>query len=244
MNIPVLAVAYLETEAHYNMAQRAVDAFLEQGLEVTIVINKWLDGFDLFDESLSYNDTQIRYIDNDRNCLARGWNKGLEVLFQVHDYVIVSGLDSECPNEEQLEEMLNYLKEHDCGMVSATASGIYPDAVEWTEMLHGDGSFSLFIISKDAYYKTPQVDSSDYGFDERYEPAYFEDNNYLERLWLAGYKPMRSTNAMYYHVTQGTVKYGNEIRKDYPTFMQKNLELFKSQFGKVPEHLPQDIKFS
>lgn len=220
-----LTVIYHETREHFNLALKAWASFPKE-VKILAVINQKYD--------IEYP-KNIEYIANDENCLAKAWNIGLREIFKTEDYAIVSGLDSISPQLDQLEEMVKMLKENPkYGLVSAIPMDMY-NGVE--KVQHGDGSFSFFIISKEAFEKVGD-------FDERFKPAYFEDNDYLERLWKAGYTPHRALSVIYYHMFQGTIKYGTEIKRKYPVYMQKNLELFRSIYGKTPEHLPKDIKFT
>ena len=222
----ILAVVYHETEEHYKMALKSWAAF-PQDVEIVAVNNK--------NYQAALYPATLNWIENDENCLAKAWNIGLKKIFETYEFALVSGLDSLAPDSDAIEFLIDTLKYNpDYGIVSASPSPLHiNDFIK--DIKHGDGSFSFFVISKEAFENVG-------GFDERFKPAYFEDNDYLERLWKAGYKPKQSPIS-YYHVTQGTVKYGKDITKKYPEFMQRNLELFKSIYGKVPEHLPEDIKF-
>lgn len=221
----VLTVIYHENKDHYNMALKSWSSF-PKDCQIIAIINQALLSVDY--------PNNIKYIQNDENCLAKAWNIGLKEIFKTDDVAIVSGLDSEAPDEEHLSFLLAFLRERpQCGVVAAVPLGM---VTESENIRHGDGSFSFFAITKECFEAVGD-------FDERFKPAYFEDNDYLERLWKAGYEPKKLSNVTYFHIFQGTFKYGNAIRKAYPKFMQKNLELFKSIYGKVPEHLPKDIQF-
>lgn len=219
----IVSVIYHETEMHYKLALKAWSNMPVIADKISVINKKF---------NAPYPEDMI-LIENSENCLAKAWNIGLKKAFESEDYAFVSGLDLICPQEDQLDDMINILKKNpNFGMVAATplnaGFGEQP-------MQHGDGSFSFYCISKKCF-----EDVGD--FDEQYKPAYFEDNDYLERLWLKGYQPKRLP-IYYYHIGQGTVKHGSEIQKQYPGFMQKNLEIFKNTYGKVPDHLPKDVKF-
>jgi GT2 family glycosyltransferase len=171
---------------------------------------------------------------NSENCLASAWNKGLKQLFKKYNKVLVIGTDQEVLKED-IENLLEYSNKYpDAGLWSAKPIETRPKTHNKVE--HGDGSFSYFIISKEAYEDTGE-------FDENFKPAYFEDNDYLERLWLRGYIPVQTQHIKFLHLTQGSVKYSQEDAKAYPKYMQDNLNYFKAKWNKVPDHLPEDIKF-
>lgn len=221
----ILTVLFNDSQELYDMSIRAFDCFPKE-IELFSVVNKRL-------ENKEYPKF-VKYIDNDENCLARAWNIGLKELFKRYNYVIVSGLDSMSPPLNLLEELVDTLKDHpEYGLTAGVALG---RQIESYEIKHGDGSFSFYCISKECYEKVGS-------FNEDYKPAYFEDDDYLERLWEKGYKPTKNEHVIYWHMSQGTVKHSLELKKKYAEFMNKNLALFKKTYGKVPDHLPKDIKF-
>ena len=222
----ILTVLYQETDEHVKMNNMAFGSF-PKNIEKYIVINKEIQ--------LPYGKCIL--LKNDVNCLARAWNIGLKEIFTDYDYAVVSGLDSISPKQSEIDLMVNYLKNNpNCGLVSA--NNMYADLThkDTKPIEHGDGSFSFYVISKTCFEAVGD-------FDENYTPAYFEDNDYIERLYRANYMPKQMLNVYYTHVFQGTVKFGNSIKKNYPVFMQKNLNYFKGKWGKVPNHLPDDITF-
>lgn len=226
--IGILTVAYLKTLAHKNLAIKTYESM--PMLYRLCVVNANDVGLDL----ANYNN---EIIENDQNCFARALNIGLEYYFdqEKYDYVVISNLDLQM-NSSIINRLLEVHQENEnAGLISANC--LKQDHVSTIKpMEHGDGSFSCFMISRQAY------DEIGY-FDENFKPAYFEDNDYLERAWAKGFTPLRCLDAVFYHFFQGTVKNDEELATQYPAFMQKNLEYFKKKHGKVPEHLPEDIRF-
>lgn len=225
MKTKILTVIYHTDKPHYNMAMKTWSS--TPNIPIIAVVNKRLDNVEY--------PKHIQYIENDRNILARAWNIGLKEIFRACDIAIVSGLDLEFPNEEKIQLMYNYLKDNSSiGILSANPDNHF--SITTQSMKHGDGSFSLYMITKECFKSVGD-------FDENFDPAYFEDNDYLERLWQKGYKPERYNLANYFHITQGTLKYSEEVMKQYPIFMNKNLQYFRQKWGKTPEHLPDNIVF-
>lgn len=226
MNYAILTVIYNETATHYSVTSNALSYMLLPGIETYAVVNKRY-------EKGKYPE-KITYIENDENCLAKAWNLGLREIFKNHDFAVVTGNDSILPTKTQLDSMIECLGKNPLyGIVSAIPKGMVGGD---KPIKHGDGSFSLFAISKKTFEDVG-------GFDEDFKPAYFEDNDYLERLWQKGYTP-RQLDIVYYHIFQATMKYGDEIKRSYGEYMNKNLELFRKKYGKTPDHLPSDIHFS
>lgn len=228
-SLPILTVVYHETLEHFNMGVHCWNSMTPHA--ITAVVNRrYLKG--------KYP-TDIKYIDNFENCLAGAWNIGLRELFKENDYVCVANLDLMAPSALMLQKLVGLLQNNpEYGVIAPTPRGFGEPMHQRTDdklvdVTHGDGSFSCFIISKKAFEDVGE-------FDTNFKPAYFEDNDYLERLWAKGYKPKRSPSITYTHLGQGTVKYGQQVRTAYPAFMHKNFEYYKSKWGKVPDHLSED----
>lgn len=235
--LAVLTVAYLTTKKLANLAEATYKS-LEDSYYRLVVVNDNSAKFDLD----IYND---EIIENDENCLSKAWNIGLTRLFEKgFKYVYCPNLDI-IANNKTVSALYYEMGRSKRGLLSSKIAHDYPTflnsvynpEVKFTPVNHGDGSFSSFLISRNLF--------KDVGlFDERYKPAYFEDNDYLERMHQKGYQPLVVSESVVYHYTQGSIKEGKrKDKEDYPIFMQKNLELFKSVYGKVPDHLPEDISF-
>jgi len=236
--IQILTVIYHESHEAFSLFKKFVKSCKDA--QITAVVNKKLDGVEY--------PQNIIYIDNDENCLSKAWNIGLKKLFKEHKFVFVSGNDSLSPSDSDLKQMVKVLKQNPhYGVLSANhtqdplvykylTKAPFSKNYELENVSHGDGSFSFFLISKECY--------EDVGnFDENFKPAYFEDNDYLERLWLKGYAPKMLIDIIYYHLVQGSVKLNKTTASKYPEFMNKNLKYFREKWNKTPEHLPNDIKF-
>lgn len=235
----ILTVAYLKTKQHKNMAIKAFESMPKDVYKLCMV--------NANDINLDLHKYVDEVLENDENCLAKAWNDGLETLFSQYNYVLIPNLDvvfSEGLGDSLLSGLRGFdtLGGNRVGIVSATYSPsigrIHEPVISrsFTSIQHGDGSFSCYMMSRDMFQEVGF-------FDENFKPAYFEDNDYLERAWAKNYKPMRSEGTGYWHYGQGTVKHDTELGSQYGAFMQRNLEYFKKKHNKVPDHLPSDIKF-
>lgn len=224
-NIALLTVIYNKSEQQVNYTRECFRN-LPKDIYKLGVINNTMD------------DTLIDLLDNfminDENCLAKGWNIGLKRLFEKYNYVVVIGNDQEV-TEEHIEKLYQFAKDNPmAGLWAACPEGYSTTGIG--EIRHGDGAFSFFMIHRDLYEDVGE-------FDENFKPAYFEDNDYLERIWLRNYKPLINRDLTYYHIVQGSIKYSIKDQLEYPKYMQKNLEYYRMKWGKTPDHLPEDIKF-
>lgn len=114
---------------------------------------------------------------------------------------------SECPNPS---DILNLKVE---------------DKLNVPESLHPD--FSAFMINKECWEQIGE-------FDEGFEPAYFEDNDYHYRIQLASKKAICLPTAMFYHYGSGTQN--QDITKPIVNGVQfeGNRFYFNKKWGGVP----------
>jgi GT2 family glycosyltransferase len=71
-------------------------------------------------------------------------------------------------------------------------------------------------------------------FDEKFYPAYFEDNDYHFRIKMAGLKAIKTNQALYYHFGSMSVKNNQETRDLSNGFYLQNKEYFNKKWGGYP----------
>lgn len=210
MKIGIVSAIYITNERHYELAVKSLQTFKDSRHEIINigVVNKL---------NPEYEDIEQYYyhmIDNDENCLASAWNKGIDWALALEcDYVIVANLDVELdPNCI------------DNFVVGATYT---QDAIMWVghiknETYYGEehpNDFSLFMLNS----KTIKTIGK---FDERFKPAYYEDLEFKSRIRHKGYHYTRIIGATYLHHGQQTVKNDNEIGDIVGAMWAKNEALY------------------
>lgn len=86
-------------------------------------------------------------------------------------------------------------------------------------------AFSLFILTQLGYKLIGP-------FDERFYPAYFEDNDYARRMSIAGYNIITVQEATYDHVGSSTLKaYTPEERDAHHRAFRKNASYYEWKWG-------------
>ncbi len=116
--------------------------------------------------------------------VAASWNMFHRELRD--DYVIIAN-DDVTLHHNTIEYLIKAADKHGNEQVLFTGAG------------ESGNAFSLFLLTKRGYSEVGP-------FDERFWPAYFEDNDYARRLYLRGYIIVPVTNATYDHVVSSTLK--------------------------------------
>lgn len=135
----------------------------------------------------------------ERPALSSMWNEGIRDGFQRgFDYVLVCNNDI-LFHPASIDALTERISKGDVGIATMhNVRGSIENPIdifnfsvpEIEESEHPD--FSCFMITKECFDKVGE-------FDEIFNPAYFEDNDYHYRMKLAGLKAINYPGAIYYH---------------------------------------------
>lgn len=230
MKAVIVVVPYIANDKHAKDASETFNSIeFVYDKEIISVINKCEPRY----QNLLDHWTDIE-IDNNKNNLAKAWNLGiLEAKRLKYKYIFIPNLDV-ILQPKLIENCVDFLEnEKGFDFVSPTNSRNY-EAFEkfrpvnsYEEKLNGD-SFSGFMI------RSSLVDKIGY-FDEGFEPAYFEDNDFSYRMRLAGIKYATLHSTMFFHKGSGTINNDNSLQSSFPPFFEKNKQRFVQKWGGLPD---------
>jgi hypothetical protein len=155
---------------------------------------------------------------NKNYSISQSWNLGIEIAIQHRvDYILIINDDILMSPYTVPGLLQNFQSPPVSNLVMVTAQNwrdkIAPNDIlsidppstdnEWNE--HPD--FSCFMITPKTYERIGS-------FDENFQPAYFEDNDYHRRIVLSGYKAISTSLAPYYHY--GSQTQNKFIDQDMP----------------------------
>jgi GT2 family glycosyltransferase len=136
--------------------------------------------------------------------VASSWNMLCDLIFQNHDYALILNDDIYLGRKDwEIDNLLSNFK-HD----------FYVTMQDWC----------AFILPKKTFDKVGK-------FDEKFYPAYYEDNDYYYRMKLKGYTYYKIPflNPFLYKSSQ-TIDKAPELRK----FIENNKEYYISKWGGEP----------
>lgn len=157
------------------------------------------------------------------NILAGAWNDLMRLWNE--DYIIIAN-DDVTPHYHSVEALVN-------------AAIDRPDVAMWNGSGHSGNSYSFFLLRQWAYNQVGP-------FDEKFKPAYFEDNDYDYRLRiLAGLIREEVTNATFDHVGSATTNsMTDKDRQIRHILFRKAQQYFISKWGDVPSKEKYKIPFA
>lgn len=200
-------------------AQDAIAALLNGTVipdEIVIIDNSEKDLVDqaLFLPFEFYKRTHITTLVRDKNILSGAWNDFMR-LANNDDYMIVAN-DDVAVHKNTIEELIR-------------AADNNPKVAMFSGNIHDGNSYSFFLLRKWAYDIVGP-------FDERFTPAYYEDNDYDYRLQkIHRLQRIHVENVNYDHIVSATVKAMNHAQQmEHNRNFIKNGRYYEGKWGGMP----------
>lgn len=181
--------------------------------------------------------TDLRYHKVNTGCAA-AWNEGLHELFTDGGISAVAVLNNDTLLHPQaLDLMLAELENPKYAMVTATdmakkcamPTDIFSLPLPERRYVSDEPEFSCFMLSRQGYDAVGD-------FDQKFFPAYFEDNDYHYRATLAGLRCVKLNAAMYYHYGSVTIKKNDDVAETVNSYFLQNEAYFTEKWGGKPGH--------
>ena len=226
MKIAVLTVPYITTQKLYEYAIETMDSLKsEHELYKIAVCNSC---YPSYSEWMLRRNDEVIY--NDKNILSRAWNKGIRRAKELgFDLVFIPNLDVEF-HPKTLDNLVKWAEIHKENAV--TASVCYEDYNEFKAAKlvdsHSEGfgrsSFSSFLVRISEWEKIGE-------FDEVFEPAYYEDNDYSYRLVLAKAKFGTANDSIFWHRVSSTIKNDTDLNSNWNPIFEANAKRYAEKWG-------------
>jgi GT2 family glycosyltransferase len=174
------------------------------------------------------------------------WNYGIQRAIRKYDsrYFFIPNNDI-LLHPDTIDTLLETVKDENIALATATdISGKVNTALDVLslpmpshEELTEAPEFSCFMLKKETIEKIGY-------FDEKFFPAYFEDNDYHYRIRLAGLNASKTNRAIYFHYGSRTIKDNGQIRDTANYGYTINREYYKEKWGGIPGEEKYKIPFN
>lgn len=179
----------------------------------------------------------VVYLDNSYNMgVAPSWNLGCEIAFQHEsiEYVLIANNDIEY-HPDCIDKMVKVMKNDKYALVTAmdvARDCSTPEDLKTMENKHkpyevDEPEFSCFMIKRDTWNTIGK-------FDEKFYPAYYEDNDYHYRIKLAGKRGVKTSTALYFHWGSRTLKELPDVGSVINAMFLQNEAYFVEKWGGKP----------
>lgn len=189
--------------------------------------------------TIIYNNTNI-------GC-ASAWNQGIRAAIEENniDYAVILNNDI-LLHKDCIDNMLLEMRVGCFPLVSAF--DVCKDCAKPFDVLDLKIPFQRFIVDAPEFscyaldvklldkLKEREKDVEEYSglFDQKFYPAYFEDNDFHYRLKLAGMRAVKTNTALYYHYGSRTIKENEEVGIISNTFYLTNQQRYIEKWGAKP----------
>lgn len=201
--VAVVTVPYIRSFDHLVFAQETIASLLGNTTHHSLDLIAVANSLEEPTESRAWAKKTFHVLEeNDENCLARGWNKGIRRGFdRGADFCLVINLD---------------LLFHPCYLDNLIAfAEATPDAILWSGELWTEEATLVTAPLEPATVDRPHssaflIDRRLFelvgAFDEQFKPAYYEDSDMWYRIKLAGQRACRSAMARFFHYENVTLQ--------------------------------------
>lgn len=215
----------IPTYSQFDRVRSAVDGIYAGSLKPTQIIiidNSETGAGVLALQDLPKQYPNIHIIPRITNILSGAWNDIMRMTSE--DYVILAN-DDVIPHKHSIEALVTAAKDN-------------PSVAMFNGSGHSGNSYSYFLLRQWAY----QIVGP---FDERFKPAYFEDNDYDWRLKVAGLIRQEVSTATFEHYGSATIKAmdSNQAKKQHNAF-RRNQQYYLSKWGALPGNERYDLPFA
>jgi GT2 family glycosyltransferase len=203
---------------------------------IIIIDNGSTDGTPAYLGGLKRYNHILTVRNSENRGVAGAWNKGIciarNVLACPHYAVLNNDIILQ---NDTLDKMIAVLKEPEIAMSTAyntndktqtPADFFYKKPAKDFELTDAP-DFSCFMLKKET------IDKIGY-FDEKFYPAYFEDNDYHYRIRMAGQRAVKISNAFFFHYGSQTTKDGKDIKRLSDSRFLLNQEYYIRKWGGKP----------
>jgi GT2 family glycosyltransferase len=199
VKIALVAVPFFLADRHVSIAEKMVRSIAtSHELSKIAIINAARSEADVAFVKHHFDIVEM----NDRNVLARAWNKGIRRAFQEGArYVVVANLDLVFhPN--CLDNLVVCAEENPAALLWCASRWSDPTTFARARIeprVVSEVDWSCYMLDRRLFEMVGE-------FDERFEPAYLEDEDMVYRLGLIGGQSLVSRAALMLHQEAGTIR--------------------------------------
>ena len=178
---------------------------------------------------------------------ASAWNQGIKIAMSRNniDYAVVLNNDI-LLHKNCINEMIQKVKLDHYPLVSGM--DVCKECAKPFDVLDLKISAAVYLVDAPEFscyalnikllekLKEREKDFEEYPglFDQKYYPAYFEDNDFHRRIKLAGMRAIKSSGALYYHYGARTIKENEEVGNISNTYYLTNKQRYIEKWGGKP----------
>lgn len=258
MKILFTAPVYISNQLHYDFVEETINSIKTPYEHQIVLVENYICDDNYGNKVKALCDVLLP--NPCGNNVSGGWNEGIKFgLKNGFDYIFVINLDI-IFHKDAIQNIINYMEankepalytcsewndrrtinslelEYQKDVVILHKFGKdNPDVNVW-EAVDNHPHFSCFVVTKSgidrlADFEKGTKEPTPGLFDTGFEKAYFEDQDYHQRLLLAGLQSVKVNSSIFYHYGSRTIKSDEELENKNVVNYEANREYFKKKWG-------------
>ena len=243
MTIPITFPVYISTEEHLYFTRETLKSAVSEEHKLVIILvenyvkpklresfNKIVDDFDAILLSNPYG-----------NNVSAAWNIGIRHAIDAlsADYVLIPNNDI-IMHPKCIDNLVKFWQDTQDKYIMWTALAHSPlgtlNQKELGDSHDNHPGFSFFAVSKEGIEKLKQAEQGTFEpepgfFDPGYKCAYFEDQDYHQRILRAGFDGGKTASAIYHHFGSRTISVDKRLKNRNGMTYEDNRQYFKRKWG-------------
>lgn len=159
------------------------------------------------------------------------WNEGVTTAFSEGCRLLIIMANDVIPEPECLQNLVEFMATNKDVDIASGAAVNLNDVPVGDDRVSDGCDFSCFIL------KRKTIEKFGY-FDPNYRVAYFEDNDYMARIWRAGGIGKVVHQARFHHVKSQTIARDPDQAAHVRAWFEKNRSYFVRKWGREPVGTP------
>lgn len=167
--------------------------------------------------------------------VAEAWNQGIEVAFEQECHLLVIMANDVIPEPDCIQNLVAFMAMNkDVDIASGIATNLH-DVPDGDDAVSDGCDFSCFIVKRKTIEKHGM-------FDPNFRVAYFEDNDYCTRVWIAGGQAKIVHAARFTHLKSQTIHHDKKQAGEVGAWFGINQKYFEKKWGGIPPVSPREAR--
>lgn len=241
MKIAITFPVYIKNEDHLFFTKQTVESIKTvHDYTLILVVNYLADSMkDQFNTFVGTLPEPYEVIYNPENNVSMAWNKGINYAFSKDITTVLVPNNDIVWHERCIDNLVTFINDHP-EFLLWTANPYHSlrglGSVEFNDSFDIHPGFSCFAVTAQSLNTLKEIEEKTYEpfpgrFDENFHGAYFEDQDFHQRILRAGFDASKTASAVYYHFGSRTIKVDTELNNNNYETYEKNRNYFALKWG-------------
>lgn len=240
MKIAITFPVYIKNEDHLYFTKQTLETIKTlHDYKVFLIVNYLEPSLEKKFDELVDSDQRIYARYNTENNVSKAWNMGIECALKEEIPTIIIPNNDIIWHEKCIDNLVKFINDHP-EFLLWTANPYHSmrglNSVEFNDSFDIHPGFSCFAVTSQSLGKLKEIEEKTYEpfpgrFDENFHGAYFEDQDFHQRILRVGCDAAKTASAVYYHFGSRTIKVDEELNNNNHVTYENNRNYFAQKWG-------------